>query len=118
MSKMEERKTRVGLEVSFKVKLLKNNLQFRGSILDLSEGGIKFKEKDVGLIEALEKGDQLLFATDVDFYGIQGRGEVKWLLKNKGTAGMCFLGLDEKSRRLLNEFLSCCLVDDTREMLS
>jgi len=73
--------------------------------LDISEGGIKFKEMDFGLIEALKKGDQVHFSTDVDFYGIRGKGEVKWLLKNEETGGICFLELDEKSQHLLDEFL-------------
>jgi hypothetical protein len=102
---MVDRQPRVGLEVGFQVELLKNNLRYRGTILDISEGGIKFNEEDSGLMDGITEGDQRLFGTDVDFYAIRGKGEVKWLLKNEETAGICFLDLEEKSKYLLNDFL-------------
>ncbi len=102
---MIDRQPRVDLEVGFQVELLKNNLRYRGTILDISEGGIKFREEDSGVMDGITEGDQLLFETDIDFYAIGGKGEVKWLLKNKETAGICFLDLEEKSKYLLNDFL-------------
>ena len=63
--------------------ILKNNLSYRGTILDISEGGIKFREEDSGLMDGITEGDQRLFGTDIDFYAIKGKGEVKWFLKNK-----------------------------------
>ncbi len=102
---MKKRKPRVDLEVGFEVKLLNNDRRFRAKILDISEGGIKFKEANSELFDKIKKGDKLLFVTDVDFYGIRGKGEVKWVSKNRESAGICFLELDEKSQNLLNEFL-------------
>jgi hypothetical protein len=102
---VKKRKPRVDLEVGFGIRLLKNNQFYRCRIIDLSEGGIKIKEMDPGLIDAIQEGDTLLFSTDLDFYGIKGKGEVKWLLKNSETAGICFLELDWKSKALLNGFL-------------
>ncbi len=102
---MKERKPRVDLEVGFEVKLLKNDHRFRGEIVDISEGGIKFKEANSGLFDKIKIGDILFFLTDVDFYGIRGKGEVKWISKDRESAGVCFIELDEKSQTLLNEFL-------------
>ena len=102
---MKKRKPRVDLEVGFGIRLLKNNQFYRCRIIDISEGGIKIKEEDSGLIDAIKEGDPLLFATDLDFYGIKGKGDVKWILKNNETTGICFLELDEKSKLLLNGFL-------------
>ncbi len=100
-----KKKPRVDLEVGFGIRLLQNKQFYRCSIIDISEGGIKIEEVDSGLIDALKEGDTLLFSTDLDFYGIKGKGEVKWVLKNKETAGICFLELDWKSKSLLNGFL-------------
>ncbi len=102
---MKKRKPRVDLEVGFEVKLLNNDHRFHGKILDISEGGIKFMEANCELFDKIKEGDKLLFVTDVDFYGIRGKGEVKWVSKNRDSAGICFLELDEKSQNLLNEFL-------------
>ncbi|MFQ5484876.1 MAG: PilZ domain-containing protein [Desulfobacterales bacterium] len=102
---MKERKPRIALEVGFEVKLLNDDHRFRAEILDISEGGIKFKEANSGLLDKIKIGDMLFFLTDIDFYGIRGKGEVKWISKDRESAGVCFMELDEKSQTLLDEFM-------------
>ncbi len=102
---MKERKPRVGLEVGIQVQLLHNQRHYQGVILDISEGGIKFQKAGFEPDVKFKVGEELVFETDVDFYGIKGRGEVKWFSKMDERAGICFLELDEKSQHLLNAFL-------------
>jgi len=106
---VEKRRPRVDIEISLRIKSARNERYFRGEILDISEGGLRFREEESGLIASLQEGDTVEFETSIDFYGIRGKGKVIWLSREKEAAGIYFMELDRKSQDLLKEFLRICM---------
>jgi len=103
----KRKRLRIDLEIKIKLNPVKTDSKIYGWIQDLSSWGLRIRtEIPPQIVGILKEGDKVKFETYEDFLKIRGQGMIKWIWEN--MAGVKFEGLDNESKKSLEEFLRIC----------
>jgi len=101
---------RIDLETQVIIKPVDNDSIIFGWIQDISNGGFKVRiDIPLNLKAVFHEGDRVIFITDKDFFGLKGRGEIRWTSMEGNDAGIKFGVLGNYGGESLKDFLKMCL---------